>query len=171
MLTNTELQIGRSADGYVIRVEGQGNSRVSPTLAEVVMHHSEEANCAVTIVIDLSDCDYLDSTMLGSLVALHRNLNAAEQERFLLAVPFDSRNRLFGATGLATFFKFARRVPVPFEDYAPIDSICLISMEDVEFGAHIMNAHRALADTVPEGATVFGDVADRLAAELERRAR
>ena len=162
----TQLQIGRTDGGYVLRLEGRGTALVSPTVFDLVMQLWSAGKTGEEMIVDLSDCEYLDSTMMGCLVGLHRKMNTADSVRFLIAAPINERSMLFGTTRLETIFVFAQRVPVPFEDFVPIEDICLDSLE---MGEHMVSAHRALADTVPEGGDVFDRIAARLSLELAEK--
>src|SRR5688572_1241566 len=64
------LRVARAADAYVVLVRGRGTLRESRTLHGYVQCILELPDNRV--VIDLSACDYLDSTFLGCLVQLHR---------------------------------------------------------------------------------------------------
>ena len=83
MGTTTTLQVGRTADGFLIRIQGRGTLQASPALEQFV-HGSLQAN--QRIVVDLSNCDYLDSTFLGCLLKLRLHVQGRGQLRIQRAV-------------------------------------------------------------------------------------
>ena len=56
---------------------------------------------ATDLVLDLSAVDYIDSTGLGLLVAVHKKL-AGIKARYVLLVPHASQKKVFEITGLTT---------------------------------------------------------------------
>ena len=73
MPTPALLKVARTSTGYCVRIEGRGTMRESPAAAEFVLRSLEKAP-APGITVDLSGCDYLDSTFLGCLVEMQRRL-------------------------------------------------------------------------------------------------
>jgi anti-anti-sigma factor len=55
------------------------------------------------VVLDLEHVVYLDSTVLGSIIRLHKNL-VAKNGTLEIAAPTDMARRLFGVTGLTKMF-------------------------------------------------------------------
>src|SRR5262249_2450828 len=65
------LKAGRTATGYLIRVEGHGTLRESDALQRFVRERLGDAD---TLAVDLADCVCLDSTFLGCLLGLHKRM-------------------------------------------------------------------------------------------------
>src|SRR5689334_5995318 len=57
------VKVGRTTSGYRLRVEGTGTMRESPAVGEFAERSLRDGTS--TLVVDLSACDYLDSTFLG----------------------------------------------------------------------------------------------------------
>src|SRR5207237_6075556 len=87
------LKIGRTDNGYSVRVEGAGKMKESRAVQEFVVRTlggADAAESAGSVAVDLSACEYLDSTFLGSLVFLSRRFGQAppgSAARFRVAAP------------------------------------------------------------------------------------
>ena len=66
------LTIHRTKFGYLLRLVGRGTMRESPTVRDFACGAIEDG---AEFVVDLSACEYLDSTFLGCLVLLHKHTN------------------------------------------------------------------------------------------------
>ena len=103
---------GRSADGYVIRVDGRGTVRESPALRELGTS-CLDGDVDARLTVDLSQCEFLDSTFLGCLVALQKLGTGVGQERFVIAAPVERRKALLSATVFDQFFNQTDVLPSP----------------------------------------------------------
>jgi anti-anti-sigma regulatory factor len=152
------VELGRTGDGFLMRIVGRG------TMRESLAFHEQMIDClaqgSVKLVVDLNDCDYLDSTFLGCLVNLHRRLGA---ERLLIAAGQQRRKSLLSAMRLERFFTLIEIAP---------ESVCCptaISSEVIDsrdLGRHAMNCHRELASLGGPNQAIFTRIADQLAQEL-----
>ena len=68
------------------------------------------------MVVDLSHCDYLDSTFLGCLVSLHRTYNRTSPHRFQVAASCDQRQKLLAPTHLDHLLDLTEVCPEPIGD-------------------------------------------------------
>jgi len=93
------LKFGIYGDGYIVRVEGRGTMHESVSFKSFV---SAILDCESSrqIILDLSACDYLDSTFLGCLLALHQRFNRQSPQRFVIAAAGEARTRLLARTRL-----------------------------------------------------------------------
>ena len=64
----SKLQVGRIENGFILRVQGRGTMRESRVAHEFAMRCLPDATSQM--MIDLSGCDYLDSTFQGCLLDL-----------------------------------------------------------------------------------------------------
>ncbi len=156
------LTASRTADGYLVRVEGRGTMRESPALREFA------SRCAADeprflLALDLTGCEYLDSTFLGCIVGLNHRGRRDQTLDLTVCAPVETRQRLFGATRLDLVLHCVDQRPEPLSDPVPLLAPDLNSRE---FGQHIMECHHRLADTGCRGADAFRSVADGLGREL-----
>src|SRR3954463_7175856 len=100
MPTPSALTVGWTRRGYCVRVAGRGTMRESPALRAFALQILDEPG-RPTLDVDLTACDYLDSTFLGGLVGLFRRFEqAGPSGRLAIAGPTEVLHRLLGPTRL-----------------------------------------------------------------------
>jgi anti-anti-sigma factor len=98
MEDETRLFVAGSRDRPTFRVVGPASMAVS-----VPLRRSVEASLAegATVRIDLSECTWMDSTFLGTLLVLARRANASGRgARFFLVAPSAECSRVLDQTGV-----------------------------------------------------------------------
>lgn len=156
------LEIGRTAEGYVVRVEGRGSMHESPGLKAMVADALDAAPTA-EFTIDLSECEYLDSTFLGCLVGLHSKFNTKGTCRLQVAGSDEKLGELFGPSGLE------RILPRDSTDHSAIGewvSVPAAELDRNELGRHLIDSHRQLAEVGGPQAETFSAIADEIEREL-----
>jgi anti-anti-sigma factor len=158
MSTPSRLTVGRTSTGYLIALEGRGTLFQSPSFQDLVDHCLREES--TTLVVDLTDCEYLDSTFLGCLVTLHRRYNKSGQIRLEVHAPGGVRDALLRSSHLNRFFAFATSTPEVLGEAASVD----MSRPDRDvLGRHVEEAHRRLAELGGDDAAAFGRIAQSVA--------
>ena len=149
--------------GYVARLEGRGTMKESPALRGFVRGVLDfEQNAEV--VLDLSMCEYLDSTFQGCLIGLHESFSC---ERFTIAGPPETIAKLFGPTHIEQLFT-VRCEPLHCQgEWCPLPVAPLSRME---LGQHLVECHRRLAEAGGPEAKTFSRIADQLDLELGNKA-
>ena len=167
MPTPSALTIGWTRRGYCVRVAGRGTMRESPALRAFALQVLDEPG-SPTLDIDLTTCDYLDSTFLGGLLSLFRQFEqSGPSGRLAIAGPTEVLHRLLGPTRLEAILPLRAEPPERLGEEVPIPPQALDS-EDL--GRHVLESHRRLAELGGANAAVFGPIADRIACELDRSA-
>jgi anti-anti-sigma factor len=162
MPQNYSLKFGRIEAGYRLCVERRGTMQESrPAEAFVNEALSREG---VSVVIDLSECDYLDSTFLGCLLGLHRQYGTS---RLRIAAPSDRTKKLFGPTKLDTALRVTAEVPPVIGEYV---AIAPEAMNSKDMARHIMECHRRLAEIPGPQQNAFAAIAQQMERELQQRA-
>ena len=161
------LQIAATAEGWVLRIEGRGSLNESPTFRETVrcaLHSEPEA----VAVLDLNACTYLDSTMLGCLVMLHREFSSTpEVPHFQIAASVEVRQRLLAPTRLDRHLHFCNEPPETTSEWTTLRTDL---PELQEFGRHVMECHDRLAEIGGPRAEAYRQVAEQLAREIGQTA-
>jgi anti-anti-sigma factor len=157
------LRGGRTASGVLVQVEGHGTLNESPALREFAVQSLEAQFGTSTLVIDLSNCDYLDSTFLGCLAGLHRMYNRAVPHRFVVAASYDKSQKLLGPTRLNQVLDVTDVYPEPIGETVELTGPLLFT---ADLGRHIMECHRLLAELGGSRAASFQSIADQLSLEL-----
>lgn len=153
------LAVARDDSTVLVRVIGLGNMHISLTLKDFVK--SEIAEGYVHFVLDFSACRGLDSTFMGTLIALNGRIN--EQEGWLCLVNVggecEKQLKLLGIWGL---------LPVCAGiDLKPVETECLLPGGDAARRLELIHqAHEHLVGIDERNQERFGTFLGELAAEL-----
>ena len=158
---DSSLEIGRTEQGILFRVTGRGTMRESRLVARSAERYLESKGC--TLTIDLSCCDYLDSTFLGCLVQLYKRFGPEAAQRYLVVAPEEKRERLLAPVHLDEVLPLADASPPLVGE---CQQIRLAEIDARELGTHVMQCHRRLAELAGPNQETFRHVADQLAREL-----
>lgn len=162
------LKVGRTTTGYVVRIEGRGSVHESPGLKALALE-ALDGSPETELTVDLSDCEYLDSTFLGCLVGLHSRFNAGGDDRRLrVAGSDDELGRLFGPTGLE---RILPRHDGDSSDVAAWLDVPAAELDRAELGRHLIECHRRLAEVGGPEAETFTAIADQIENELAHERR
>lgn len=162
----TPLMIAPCHEGLIVRIDGRGTLNESPALRDTVravLDHDPET----IVLLDLDSCTYLDSTLLGCLIGLHREYSLSQQQpRFQIVAGYEARQRLLAPMRLDSHLAIREALPQDIDAWFPIESDRL----DLNaFGRHVMECHSRLAEAGVPKAAAFRQVADQLARELAAR--
>jgi anti-anti-sigma factor len=158
MNTNSTLTIERTQKGYIMRVAGRGTMRESPTVQNFV---NEALSDGAEVILDLNTCDYLDSTFLGSLLKFQQQCQ--QIQLFSVLADNSTYERIFSVSHFDRILEFVS--VLPSSTGSPV-SLEISQLDEVEFGRHLMEAHRELAELGGPSAAKFQAIADQLAKEL-----
>ena len=139
--TGSSLRVGRTDTGYLVLVEGRGTMRKSRTLHRFAMGCVDNQDC--TLAVDLSKCDYLDSTFLGSLVDLYKRFGRWEANRFHIIVDEERCRYLLASAHLHTVLPISESPPRLIAECLFLRSF---PIERRDLGRHVMECHRRLAE-------------------------
>ncbi len=163
--SSEKLRVSPTANGHLIRILGRVSFRESRAFSEFINSLLDEDG---EVVVDLAECQHLDSTFLGCLLMLWKLYGAEESPRVRIRAEANCAKRLFGPTGLHTIIKFTnecpetsadeRGIPIPHFDMA----IC---------GSHVLETHRSLAESAKVGAKQFSKVDRQIEADLQKQMR
>jgi anti-anti-sigma regulatory factor len=161
------VAVAPTSAGCCLRVTGRGTVRESAA-ARAVATRTLDADPASVVVVDLTPCDYLDSTFLGCLTGLFQAYGRSRPPRFLVAGPAPKRKTLMGACRLDKLLPATEAAPDvigEFVDVPPCDEA-----DPLETAKHVMACHRALAAVDGPMRAAFTRIADQLEKEIEAAA-
>jgi len=153
------LTVDGTESGYVCRIEGRGTMGESPHVRDFICGAIADG---AHVVLDLSTCEYLDSTFLGCLVMLHARGENQDGSFRIFADP-SRREKLLGTVHLDHYLNFTDECPAGTGDPVTLDVSVL---DRAEFGEHLLETHRKLAELGGPAAGTFQKVADQIAREL-----
>ena len=157
----SSLSCATTENGCLVRVVGRGTLKDSPAFRAFVQRCLATRGYHVTV--DLSDCDYLDSTFLGCLIGLHKM--GGEGDSRLKFYAQDGRcTRLFSWSMLDRYLQVSDRCPPTTDEFQEIPSC---ELDARELGVHIMQCHQRLAAAGGPEAEVFESIVAKLSKELD----
>ena len=164
-MTDTQcstLSLGRTSNGFVVRICGRGTMKESRAVQEIGIC-CLDAEGGTVLTVDLSRCEYLDSTFLGCLVSLHKRGKQVGRQRFFIAASVDRRKSLLSASRFDRFFDQVDAAP---EEISEPKTISPTALNPQALGRHIMECHQELAQIEGPSQSAFAKVAKQLAQEL-----
>jgi anti-anti-sigma factor len=157
---SASLAIYRTESGYFLRVVGRGTMRESPAVRDFVEGAVQNG---ADIVLDLSACEYLDSTFLGCLVILQQR-SRNNDGSFAVLADESAQRKLLRTAGLHHLLTFADERPQSIGEPVELQAS---NLQRHDFCRHLLEAHRKLADLGGPTADEFRGVAEQLAKELD----
>lgn len=157
------LKVAGITGGYCIRVEGRGTMRESHSAAQFAARPLAEPDMAV--VVDLSACEYLDSTFLGCLVDMHRRAGKSAPPRFHVVAPPEQVRKLLHPMRLELVLRPSADPPQVLGEFVPLPAADPGSADVMR---HVMQCHRLLADVGGPQRAAFAAIADSIEKELEK---
>ncbi len=171
-LTQCVLKVAPTDAGCVIRVEGQGTMRQSAAARDLGAR-TLEGDASAAVVIDLSTCQYLDSTFLGCLVDMQRRTNkaagasappGAPGPRFVIYAPAERVTKLLAPTRLDAVLKTTAERPQLAGGWVDLPAADPGSPDVIR---HVMECHRRLAELGGPQQAAFAAIADNIERELK----
>jgi anti-anti-sigma regulatory factor len=165
MAAATTVSVGRTRTGYCVRIEGRGTLRESPAVhafADWML-----ADPANDLVLDLSACDYVDSTFMGCMAWLQRRFGGPGRQpgRVAFVVPPPTGRRAIETMHLESVLNLIPSAP-PLVGASTVIPAPELSPEDL--GRHILECHRRLVEIDTGNEAIFGPIVARLARDFEK---
>ena len=160
MTQPANLTVQRTKNGYLIRLMGLGTSQQSPAVRDFVRGAIEDG---ADVVLDLSACDYLDSTCLGCLAMLSRRGNQ-HGGRFAVLASEPICQRLFGETKLEQVISFLDESP---EVLGKPVTLAATPIQRRELGRHLLETHTELANLGRADSGIYRAIVEQLVRELD----
>lgn len=155
-----KLQVSRAEDAVLVQVIGLGNMFLAPTLQALV--ESELKAGFASFVIDLSRCDGMDSTFMGTFIGLSTQVKAG-YGWFCLVNVSDENMRLLKMLGVLHMVSIHEgEFPAPGKDTTTLYP----TTDPYVRQNQIHSAHKLLLDADPENEKRFGPFIKALEAEM-----
>ena len=161
MSEHSNIVIHRSDSGYVFCLTGRGTLRESAAVRDFVCGAIEDG---VDIVLDLSECVYLDSTFLGCLVIMHQR-GASCGGSFAVFADQSVRSNLLSSCRLDRLLRFVDERP---EHIGVPLTLQVTHPQHTEFCQHLLETHEKLADLGGPAAETFRCIVEQMRKELSR---
>jgi anti-anti-sigma factor len=156
------LKAGRTDQGYCLKILGRGTMHESPAVDAFIASAMDGG--ADSVILDLNQCTYLDSTFLGCLVDLHRRYSRQKPPRLLIAADDSKVKLLLHPTRIDAILKIVANASACLGDCIPLPIEA--SHDKTAFSRHVMECHRHLAEIEGPNQAKFAMIADQMAKEL-----
>lgn len=163
MRRSAELRAARLDRGYLLEVAGRATMHDSHALRAFL--GSTVPEVGLDLVIDLSECSFLDSTFLGHILVLHKQLElGAANSSFVLVRPSEAVMHMLDESGLAEVLSIVEDCPQRIGEFIPLD---LTEADAESFARHVLQCHQRLAEIPGPNQEVFKNVVRHMLDELD----
>jgi anti-anti-sigma factor len=144
-----------------IRAAGHVTAGISATLRQRIYRRLEKPPAPEAIYVDLSSCEYMDSTFMGLLVGFTKRFEKLTGKRLELPVPSGTCAGLLENLGIHTLLEILDR-PVGFPD--DMENVAKTDAASTEF---ILRSHEDLIEISEENRKRFALLHKILKRKLE----
>jgi anti-anti-sigma factor len=157
-------------DVVVVRTVGRGNLELSPNL-RLVSDRLNRDDYSPRYVMDLCQCDSLDSTYMGVMASMGMHQSSCGKGRLTVVNASDVTERQLNILGLNHILDIHKRGPA--SEYPPTDVDGFSKVEAPETSryasiVHMIESHQALVDAHTGNEVKFRNVMAALANSLQR---
>ncbi len=154
------LFVGADSRGVFLRAVGAVRAGLCFPLRDSLLERLQEPHAPRAVFVDLSDCQYMDSTFVGLLVAIDRKLRKGFGTRLTVIRPSAACVEILSQIGLRDFLAVETaevRLPDGMEEVAAA------GRPGADF---ILKAHEALMETSEEARKRFALLKEMLERKL-----
>jgi anti-anti-sigma regulatory factor len=159
-----EVTVGTVEGGLYIGMLGRATQRTCPTADQLVSDYLSSRPDRPVVVLDVTGCDWIDSTFAGWLIQAHKRLGRAGGGRLLISGCGERCRRSLEKMRLAELLEFQEFEPP--EELQPVSCTTGDAPGKDELKL-MLEAHEALAGVSPENEQVFTPIATMLRGQLE----
>ena len=160
------FRVARSGSAIYVRIEGLGSMHNAPTLETFAETAIREG--ARQFVLDLARCTGVDSTFMGLLLELHRQVNEGSGEGapgIVLINADDHARKQLGSVGVDAFVTI-KRESSELPRSLKLTELSVEAVSDRERLKVMMRTHKALVAADARNQAKFGPFLDAIVAEL-----
>jgi anti-anti-sigma factor len=158
------IRVCQSEQKTVFHIEGWAQMDLGLALRRAA--EQGLAQGTTSLLVDLRQCEYMDSTFMGTLLYLKRAADRRSNIRFALIAPSQPCCQLLEQMGLLDVFPAASCEEIPGEESKPL---CR-DISDVEaFQRNVLQAHEELACLPGKAAEPFKKLARMMAQEMDAK--
>lgn len=157
-----ELFTAETEGGWFLRAEGHITAARSLDLRRHFVERLERPPLPGSFCVDLSACDYMDSTFMGLLVGFHKKARALTGRSLSLYRPTADCGRLLAGLGIAPLFTVVTAAPAGWPSVwtaLPSDQSATLDL--------LADAHRNLSEVSDDNARRFASLQKILEDQLK----
>lgn len=156
-----EVKIGRSAEAFLVRPLKEATLRASAAIHDFI--ERTLGGTQSVVILDLSQCDHLDSTFLGCMLDLFRQFGQAQPSRFKIAAPATRARAILATNRLDRVLEILPDCPPPAGSWTDLP---IPEGGGGVSGRHVLECHRRLLELGGPNQAAFQAVVDQLAREV-----
>ncbi len=162
-MAEAKLLAARTDDQAVIRVQGRATFKVAQPLRDYGMKLLDGG--IRRLVLDLAECDGMDSTFMGVIAML--GLAARQRVQFVVANAGDHNRKLLDGIGVSKLVTFARQGATDART-GRLEVVPTETRGNGISGETVLEAHEVLMDLDATNIPKFRDVVELLRREVEQ---
>ena len=149
--------------GLFMKAQGHITAAVSTDLREVILARLNKAPVPPLLAVDLSACDYMDSTFMGLLVGFHKRYKQLTGRSLTILNPSEECLKLLRGLGI---LKLLSVVSAPAGEVPTVwTSLRRSQSPSTEV---LLNAHQNLSELSPENERKFSALQNVLEQQLQK---
>lgn len=149
---NSGILVGEIPDGVLIRVDGRGTHLNSHFLKRFMIRSLDDGK--KSFHIDLSLCNYMDSTFLGTLAGIAGKVKALSLPPIRMFSATDRIRGMLESLGIHHLFEMTESVA----DQTDLQNLSGSDLSKDEKSRHMLDAHEKLVEANVANAIKFRDV-------------
>lgn len=152
-----------NATGLFVKAEGHITAVLSADLREVIFERLSREPVPPLLGVDLSACDYMDSTFMGLLVGFHKKFKVLSGRSLTVLRPSPECTKLLTGLGI---LKLMERVEGPVPP-SPTEWV-LVTKNLKPTVEVILSAHRNLSELSPDNEKKFASLQEALEQQVKK---
>ena len=150
--------------GLFVQAQGHITAAVSTDLRELILGRLTKAPVPPLLAVDLSNCDYMDSTFMGLLVGFHKRYKVLTGRGLTILRPTPECLKLLNGLGILKLMTLSSGTePASPESWISLKPSHSPSTEI------LLNAHQDLSEISPENEMKFSALQNVLEQQLEKK--
>ncbi len=156
------LYVKETAQTIYIRAQGHVTAALCSDLKGRIFERLEAKPPVENVYVDLSSCDYMDSTFLGLLVGINKRFLRFSERPLTVVRPTPPCTELLRTIGILRLVK-VQEEPVPFPD--SMEAIVTAEKATAEF---LLDVHENLMDLSDENRSRFSTLYSVLKSQINQ---
>lgn len=164
ILVAEELFYQENDSGLFIKARGHITAAVSADLRELILTRLTKAPVPPVLAVDLSECEYMDSTFMGLLVGFHKRYKVLTGRALTILRPTTDCIKLLGGLGILKLMTL-----VTGNEVASPEAWTGLRPQRAPSTEILLHAHRNLSEISPENEKKFSLLQGVLEQQLEKK--
>jgi anti-anti-sigma regulatory factor len=159
-----EIAVGTARGGLYLGLRGRATQRTCPTTNRLVDDYLASRPQTPIVVVDLSGCEWVDSTFAGWLLGLSGRIAPMANGAMLVAGCVECCRKSLERMGLADRLQFEKVEPPDETQIIHCTASDQLTAEELKL---MLAAHEALVALGPENERIFAPIVAALRTQLE----